>query len=155
LTKRVGVTRGTIHKDNGEQGDSNIACFCCGVCCASFQAYLTLPEAREIAQRLVLSDNEFREKYTDKRWPGTDSYLLQHRVGACIFLEQAAGSKARLCAIHAYKPDCCRRWTAGVGQKECRQGLFRDWGLTVDKNGKPDGSPEAIQCFQVFLDSLQ
>jgi uncharacterized protein len=153
--KKVATAQRQIHNDNSEQCDSDIACFRCGVCCSIYQPRLVTSEVEEIASRLNLTGQTFIEQYADKRWPGTESILLRHQDGGCVFLDQPQDSVSGLCRIHEFEPECCRQWQAGLNQKECQQGLTRYWGLTVDNDGKPAGSPEKIRKFQAFLESLQ
>ncbi len=116
--------------------------------------HLESAEAQQIADHLAISLKKFLEDYADPRWPGTNTYLLQHKAGVCVFLEQKNGSAIGLCRIHAFKPTACRQWSASLYRKECRQGLNRYWGLSVDDSGKIIGSSEDLQHFQTFLKTL-
>ena len=143
-----------IEENTSEQGKDVFPCFCCGVCCSEYQPHLDLTESQNIADHLGISLQKFFDDCTDPRWPGTDTHLLLHKDGMCLFLEQKEGRAKWLCRIHAFKPDACRRWAASLIQKECRKGLSRYWGLSVDNSGKMIGSPEDLQCFQAFLKTL-
>jgi len=109
-----------------------------------------LDEGRSIAQKLGLSWDRFLDEYTDKRWPGTRSFLLKHQDGACIFLSRPADNQTRLCSIHNFKPACCLEWKADLKNAECREGMQNLWGLTVDPAGRISGSQEKIEQFRLF-----
>jgi hypothetical protein len=81
---------------------------------------------------LGLTPAKFISEYTDPRWPGTRSFLLTHRDGACVFLYTTADHGLSLCRIHAFKPACCRDWAAGTLKPECQAGLHKLLGITVD-----------------------
>lgn len=147
-------TPGIIYESNLEQGNSKFPCFCCGICCSTYQVRLDSTEAQKIADYLGVSLQKFLDDYTDPRWPGTNTYLLQQKSGLCVFLEQGERSPVRLCRIHACKPTACRQWSASLYRKECRQGLSLYWRLKVDDSGKIVGLPEDIQCFETFLKTL-
>ncbi len=148
-------TQGIIYESNSEQENTPFPCFCCGICCSGYQVHLELTEAQQIADHLGVSLQKFLDDCTDPRWPGTDTYLLRHKDGKCLFLEQAEGKAMGLCRIHAFKPTACRQWSASLYRKECRQGLSRYWGLSVDDSGKIEGSSKDLQCFQTFLKTLK
>jgi uncharacterized protein len=147
-------SRGVVYESNPEQEKSTFPCFCCGICCSDYQVHLELSEAREIAEHLGVFLQKFLDDYADPRWPGTDTYLLQHKAEGCIFLTRESGSAIALCRIQTFKPAACRQWAAGPNQKECRRGLNRYWGLSIDDSGKIAGSPEKLQSFQTFLKTL-
>ena len=42
----------------------------------------------EIADELGFDWDEWLDRYVGQRWPGTDSFLLHHCNGACVFLER-------------------------------------------------------------------
>jgi Fe-S-cluster containining protein len=69
-------------------------------------------------------------------------------------LERKEGKAKWLCRIHDFKPDACRQWVAGLEKKECRGGLNRYWGLSIEDSGKLAGSSEDLECFQNFLKTL-
>jgi Fe-S-cluster containining protein len=148
-------TPGIVYESNSGEWQTAFPCFCCGICCSDYQVHLELTEAKEIADRLGVSLQNFLDDYTDHRWPGVSSYLLRHNAGRCVFLEQEQGSATGLCRIHAFKPIACRQWSASPYRRECRQGLLRYWGLSVDDAGEIVGSAEALQCFQSFLGTLK
>jgi len=147
-------TPGIIYESNLEMTSCRLPCFCCGICCSTYQVHLELTEAQKIADYLCVSLQEFLGDYTDPRWPGTSTYLLRQKSGQCVFLEQGNRSAIRLCQINACKPTACRQWSASLYRKECRQGLSLYWRLTVDDSGSITGSPEDIQSFQTFLKTL-
>lgn len=143
-----------VIEKKADKGDNVFPCFCCGVCCTDYQPHLELTESKNLADHLGISLQKFIDDYTDPRWPGTDTHLLRHRDGICLFLEKKEGRANWLCRIHAFKPDACLQWAAGPEKKECREGLSRYWGLSIDDSGKMTGSPEAINCFNTFLETL-
>ena len=145
---------GIIEISDSKQENTDFACFYCGICCSDYQPHLELAESKMIAEHIGISLQKFLDDCTDPRWPGIDTHLLRHKDGKCLFLEQKEGKAKWLCRIHAFKPDACRQWTAGLSQKECRKGLDRYWGLSVDDSGKLIGSPEGLQCFRKFLKML-
>ena len=147
-------TRGLIEENTSEQGKDVFPCFCCGVCCSEYQPHLDLTESQNIADHLGVSLQKFFDDCTDPRWPGTDTHLLLKKDGICLFLEQKEGRARWLCLIHDFKPTACREWTAGLTQKECRKGLSRYWGLSVDDSGKMTGSPEDLKKFQSYIKTL-
>ena len=147
-------TAHTVDEKTAEQRDGFFPCFCCGICCSDFQPQLEMQESKTIADHLGMSLQQFIDNCTDPRWPGTDTHLLLHKDGKCLFLDQQAGKAQWLCRIHPFKPEACRRWTAGLSRKECRRGLSRYWELTVDDSGELTGSAANLSCFQKFLKTL-
>ena len=143
-----------IGKSSSTQEEVVFPCFCCGVCCTDYQPHLDLTEAQNIADHLGMSLQQFYDDCTDPRWPGTDTHLIRHKDGMCLFLERKEGKAKWLCRIHAAKPEACLQWAAGLKKKECRKGLNRYWGLTVDDSGKLTGSSENLKCFRTFLKTL-
>jgi len=146
--------RDHISDSTSEQRSDVFPCFCCGICCSDYQPHLDLAESRNIAQHLGVSLQQFYDDCTDPRWPGTETHLLLHKDGACLFLERKEGKAKWLCRIHDFKPDACRQWVAGLEKKECRGGLNRYWGLSIEDSGKLAGSSEDLECFQNFLKTL-
>ena len=146
--------RDHISDSTSEQRSDVFPCFCCGICCSDYQPHLDLAESRNIAQHLGVSLQQFYDDCTDPRWPGTETHLLLHKDGACLFLERKEGKAKWLCRIHDFKPDACRQWAAGLEKKECREGLNRYWGLSIEDSGKLAGSSEDLECFQNFLKTL-
>jgi Fe-S-cluster containining protein len=137
-----------------EWGTAVFPCFCCGICCTDYQPHLDKRESQSIADHLGITLQKFLDDCTDPLWPGTDTHLLRHVDGMCLFLERKEEKAKWLCRIHAFKPDACLEWAAGLEKKECRRGLSRYWGLSVDDSGNLTGSPEDLECFQTFLKTL-
>jgi Fe-S-cluster containining protein len=129
-------------------------CFRCGVCCVKYQAYVTLREAKRIARAMGEPWDLWRAKYTDPRWPGTESLLLIHHNGACVFLKRDADNKSTCCLIHDIEPSACSGWLAGWDKRECREGLLAGWELNIDKHGEIEGPAEKIKEFDDFTASL-
>ncbi len=129
-------------------------CLRCGECCTRFQAYVTLQESKRIAREMGETWSAWRAKYTDPRWPGTESFLIIHQNGACIFLKRDESGKTTRCLIHSYKPASCKSWIAGWDKRECREGLSKNWGLTLNQEGKIQGAPENIRDFVDFVARL-
>jgi len=128
-------------------------CFRCGVCCTRYQVRIELSEAKNIAEHLNLTLTEFLNNYTDSRWPGKDSFLICHRKGHCVFLENLKTDKVTTCIIHKFRPQDCRNWASETGKPECQQGLS-EWGLKINSTGKLNGSIENFRQFSLFLKSL-
>lgn len=100
-------------------------CFRCGVCCTKYQVRLGLIEARQIAAELDIDWDEWLDLYVDRRWPGTDSFLLCHRNGACVFLGQTEVHNVTLCLIQSFKPSACKKWTPSMYRRDCQEGLIK------------------------------
>ncbi len=143
-----------IGKNKPGEESTVFPCICCGVCCSKYQARLELTEAQNIADRLGMSFDKFRDDYTDTRWPGKDSYLLRQKDGMCVFLKQETGSEIKHCRIHNFKPAACREWEAGLNKKECREGLSLYWRLSVNSLGEIAGLAKDLARFQSFLKTL-
>lgn len=115
---------------------------------------MSLAEAGRIADALGISWNVFHGKYLDHRWPGTESFLIRHRRGSCIFLKRGKNRKLSSCLIHSFRPSSCREWLPGLHRSECQQGLTKYWGLRVGGNGELEGTKRRLQRFQALLESL-
>ena len=129
-------------------------CFRCGVCCVKYQAYMTLREAKKIARKMAMPWELWRAKYTDPRWPGTESLLIIHGDGGCVFLQRDENGLSTHCLIHDFEPSACSGWLAGWDKPECREGLLKGWGLTLDQHGELEGPAEKIKEFASFLTAL-
>jgi Fe-S-cluster containining protein len=115
---------------------------------------MTLREAKKIARKTGEPWELWRAKYTDPRWPGTESLLLIHQNDACVFLKRDENSRSTLCLIHDVEPSACRGWFTGWDKRECREGLLAGWGLTIDHYGDLEGPAEKIREFNAFMASL-
>lgn len=135
--------------------DTYITCFRCGVCCTRYQVNLSFGEARNIADKLKIEWDKFINEYTDHRWPGTSTFLLKHKTGACIFLSKTRDGTDETCRIHSFKPSSCIYWTSGIFRKECQEGLVKYWDLTVSVEGELQGQQKQLESFQTFLQSLE
>jgi Fe-S-cluster containining protein len=129
-------------------------CFLCGVCCTKYQIYLTMIEARRIADELGLVWEDWLDKYTSQVWPGSDSFLLRRYNGACVFLERVEGSNIARCLVQPFKPYACREWNSSLYQRACQEGLAKYWRLTVSPSGQLEGYEQDRRCFVSFLESL-
>ncbi|MFH0846686.1 MAG: YkgJ family cysteine cluster protein [Chloroflexota bacterium] len=129
-------------------------CFRCGECCVRYHVQLSLSEAGLIAERMGLSLEAWQEQFTDPGWPGGDSLLLRHLNGECVFLVRT-GEKLTRCLIQTFKPASCREWKADPSQRECREGLAKYWGLSVDPQGEIEGPAEKVSSFMSFVASLE
>jgi Fe-S-cluster containining protein len=129
-------------------------CFRCGVCCVKYQAYLTLREAKRIARSMGEPWASWRAKYTDPRWPGSESLLLSHQNGACVLLKRGTDDNITRCLIHDVEPSACSGWRAGWDKRECREGLLTGWGLTINQGGELEGPVEKIRAFDGFTTTL-
>ena len=143
-----------VNERRGEPKELSIQCFRCGVCCTKYQVCLSLVEARQIADELGFDWDECLDRYVDQKWPGTDSFLLRHCNGACVFLEHAEESKKTNCHIHRVKPAVCRIWTPSLYRRECREGLAQFWQLAVSPLGQLEGAEEKLRDFHSFIESL-
>jgi hypothetical protein len=129
-------------------------CFRCGVCCRKYQVRIKSAEAQAIAQKLKIRFTEFLREYTDPRWPDSNSFLIRHRNGACIFLDSKTGKKESRCLVHSCRPQDCRDWVADLDRPECQAGLAK-WGLAVNTSSEIVGNAAELREFQSFLDSLE
>jgi Fe-S-cluster containining protein len=154
VRKTEAIVQGTGKEKNNETGEPAFPCFRCGICCTGYQIYMTEAEAKIIAENIGTTWESFIDNYLDARWPGIETVIIRQIASRCPFLDQPADSIFGLCRIHSIKPFCCRQWQASLDRKECRRGLSRYWGLSVDENGELNGSPEDILCFQTFIKSL-
>lgn len=134
--------------------DRKLPCFRCGVCCTRYQVCVNRYEAQRLADHLDLNLEVFLRDYTDPRWPGTENFLIRHRDGACVFLENIPGTKLTGCCIHDVRPQDCRNWTPGIDRSECLRGLEK-WGLKIGSSGDLEGTSENISRFSLFLESIK
>lgn len=133
--------------------DPHIECLCCGTCCSRHQPNLSLSEARRVADAMRLNWETFMERYTDPRWPATNSFLLRHENGACVFLVRDPATDRATCHIHTFKPISCLEWPASVFKRDCQAGLKR-WNLVVNEAGEIRGSAESMERFKASQQSL-
>jgi len=131
-----------------------MACFRCGICCTVYQVNIGLAEGQRIADGLGLVWEEFLNRYTDERWPGTTNFLLRKNNGACVFLERIEGSKVTCCLIHPIRPSSCIDWVPSLYRKECQRGLADYWELAVSFSGQLEGSTQKVREFCDLLKSL-
>ena len=134
--------------------EHDIICFRCGECCIKYHVRLSLVEARRIADELGLAFDDWLDRYTDKDWQRDESFVLRWRNGECIFLERVKGSNKTCCLIHRVKPEVCKIWTPSLNRRECREGLAKCWGLTVNSLGQIEGTEEKLRELRSFIDSL-
>jgi Fe-S-cluster containining protein len=97
---------------------------------------------------------QFVAEFTDTRWPGTQSFLIKHVNGSCIFLKSSDNPKQFICSIHEFKPNCCLDWKPGMDRNECKEGLLKQWSLKTDPAGGLRGTQESVQLFSQYLQSL-
>ncbi len=114
-------------------------CFRCGECCIRYQPMLSQDEAQKLAAESGIELNEWVNRYTDSRWRAFDEFLLGQNDGVCVFLEWTNEGKGTRCLIHNFKPSACREWAVDFNKRECREGLFKSWGLTFNSSGQPEG----------------
>jgi len=131
-----------------------MACFRCGICCTVYQVNIGLAEGQRIADGLGLVWEEFLNRYTDERWPGTTNFLLRKNNGACVFLERIEGSKVTRCLIHPIRPSSCIDWVPSLYRRECQRELANYWGLAVSLSGQLEGSTQKVREFCNLLESL-
>jgi len=137
-----------------ELSKSPVLCFRCGECCAKYQVLLNFDEAQCIASEFGISFEVFVDKYIDHRWNSADSLLVDQRDGLCVFLERNKITSKTTCIIQRVKPVICRQWTAGVSRRECREGLAKYWGITVNRDGLLEGTEERLRDLSSFVESL-
>jgi hypothetical protein len=133
---------------------ASVPCFRCGVCCAKYDVRVTLTEAQDIADELCCPWEEWLERYTNHSWPGSESFLLRHSGGACVFLEHVGGSNITRCIIQPFKPLACREWNSSLYHRDCQEGLIKYWRLTISPLGQLHGSDYDLERFHSFLESL-
>jgi Fe-S-cluster containining protein len=76
-----------------------------------------------MARHLGLSTEDFKRAYVVERAQRFGLLLLVQEGGHCIFLRYR-GDEAE-CAINAFKPIACRKWTPSLSRPECREGLHK------------------------------
>ena len=146
---------GLLSNDGSAGIKERMECFRCGVCCTKYQVNLDLIEAHNLADKLGVEWDSFIEECTDPRWPGTNSLLLKHVNGACIFLRRLDTGRESTCSIQSFKPLSCAEWSCSQYKPDCREGLSKLWGLTIDALGRLKGEAEKIKCFRTFQQSLK
>lgn len=130
-----------------------LGCYHCGECCSRYQVLLDKGEEAKLSRYLGIPLDEFIDKYSDPRWPGTGRYLVKHIAGKCVFLKE--NGKQFLCSIHDIKPRVCREWRPELSRIECRTGLEKLWNLTVEPEGGAIlGNVHDVEVFQNFFGSL-
>jgi Fe-S-cluster containining protein len=144
-----------VTDNSNEQEESSIECFRCGICCSRYQVRLNQIEAKRIASELGIPWKEFITNYTDRRWPGAESFLLRHNHGACIFLSPDKVAEITTCLIYPFRPSSCQKWRPSQYRTECQEGLHKYWGLNISPDGKLKGNITSIRRFQTFLKSLK
>jgi Fe-S-cluster containining protein len=117
--------RDSVNKNSDKVKELPLPCLRCGVCCTRHQVRLGLLESQQIASKMGFGWEEWLDLYTDRRWPGTDSFLLRHCNGACVFLEKTEGSNVTLCLIQSFKPSTCKEWIPGLYRRDCQDGIVK------------------------------
>jgi Fe-S-cluster containining protein len=145
---------GTAGTSVGERESFTLPCFQCGVCCSVYQVRIDTSEARAIAEHMGLELYDWIGRYCDSRWAGTQSHLIRHERGSCVFLERSRDSKTALCSIYDVRPSSCRNWASGVDKPECREGLRRHWRISVSPGGQLDGPPASLARFRDLIRML-
>lgn len=103
-------------------------CNRCGICCTRYEAIVDIDAVQQIASYLRISTDEWVKLYSEPRWRSHKNYLIRHVNAACIFLRHER--EISYCDIHPVKPSCCYDWMPGLENKECREGMKRDTGVT-------------------------
>ncbi|MCX7911712.1 MAG: YkgJ family cysteine cluster protein [Dehalococcoidales bacterium] len=137
---------------SGEAAPSMMDCFRCGLCCENRRVQLSLAEARHICECLGLNWYLFMSTYLESTG-ADDRFLLRQRDGRCVFLKDTDVPQVKVCIIHHFKPASCRLWNASPFRRDCREGLERYWGISVDGEGRLVGEPEKVQRFNRFLEA--
>ena len=148
------ISKGDLNGSESQQKPpySHIPCLQCGICCEGYLVRLSLIEARCIADGLGIEWRHFQNKFVTECWPGANSFYLNQRDGVCVFLKPS-GVHGTVCLVHSFKPSACREWTPSLSRRQCRAGLNRYWGLTVDSTGELRGSEDKLQDFRSFWES--
>jgi Fe-S-cluster containining protein len=100
-----------------------MACRRCGVCCTTYQAFVTPADLERIIVYLGISMEDWDRLYDDLKWKYSEYRLIKHVGGACAFLRYDNGVAA--CEIHPVKPACCAKWKPDLERWECREGMER------------------------------
>jgi Fe-S-cluster containining protein len=100
-----------------------MACRRCGVCCTTYQAFVTPADLERIIAYLGISMEDWDRLYDDLKWKYSEYRLIKHVGGACAFLRYDNGVAA--CEIHPVKPACCAKWKPDLERWECREGMER------------------------------
>jgi len=88
-------------------------CTLCGNCCTGAEGYVgfTDDEARAIAERLGLTERDFREKYTRSTPHGQSLTEKPTTFGLdCVFLDREKIPGKAVCGIYEVRPAQCRSW---------------------------------------------
>jgi Fe-S-cluster containining protein len=108
-------------------------------------------EAQRLAAALEVDWDKFIAGYTDRRWPGTESYLLRQNDGHCLFLQTGKDRRIGLCRIHQFRPADCRNWVPSLSKRECLKGLKDRWGIKVNDTWCLEGPPAKLKEFEHHL----
>ena len=130
-------------------------CFCCGTCCAKYQARIAYLKPDYIADHLGVELEQFLEEIYRSPLAWNSELFIRHVNRACLFLKRSADNKQNLCMIHEFKPACCREWESDLNKVECQAGLKANWDLDLDSSGKVSGTPEKIEAFLHYILSLK
>ena len=125
------MERRCVSSDTGPDSRDVIPCLRCGICCTRWQPQLDLEELGPIARHLGLSTEELKRAYLVERAERFGLLLLVQEEGRCVFLRYS-GDEAE-CAINAFKPIACRKWTPSLSRPECQEGLkkYKTSGLLI------------------------
>jgi Fe-S-cluster containining protein len=130
-----------------------IPCFRCGECCRRYQVLLERVEVEQLADYRHVSPEDFIALHADRRWPGSNKWLVKQLEGCCPFLR--GDDKEFLCAVHEVKPRACREWAASLEHPECRRGLKNYWHLEVGRGQELHGTEKDIKEFEKFLNHCE
>lgn len=86
-------------------------CTQCGACCTGRPGFVLFDdeEAAAIAERLGVTQEEFREQYTHDTPAGRSLAEVKTEFGYdCVFLDRDNDSGKPLCSIHDLRPTQCR-----------------------------------------------
>ena len=149
------ITRGALDCDGDlyKLQSPYIPCLKCGMCCKGYLVRISLIEAKRIADGLGIAWRYFQNRYVTECWDGADSYYINQCDGVCVFLKPS-GIRSTVCLVHSFKPSACLEWTPSLSRRQCKSGLVRYWGLTVDHTGELIGPEERLREFHSFLESL-
>jgi Fe-S-cluster containining protein len=129
-------------------------CTQCGNCCTGPPGYVWFDdaEARTIADRLGLSEEQFRDKYAHVahgRWTLNEVWNSKVDGYDCVFLERDPDTGKALCSIYQDRPTQCRTWPFWPSNLRSR----RNWrGAARDCPGMDKGNFYPIEKIRILRD---
>ncbi|MBI3237030.1 MAG: YkgJ family cysteine cluster protein [Chlamydiales bacterium] len=120
-------------------------CTECGQCCTGSPGYvwLTVEEARQIAELLQMPEKDFIQKYT-RRIGNRLSLKEDSKTFDCVFLQ---GKK---CEIYLKRPEQCRTFPWWVENLKSRK-AWEEEGARCEGINHPDGEIISLKTIQKNL----